>query len=197
MGMLKINWGSIGTAGDAVASTLSRLVYFWPFSWRSANALILGVLLAKWFWILFAPHATFTAATPERAAEHEAGKLFGVVVTTESVTQGGALPNVKLLGVFTGSVGRSGFAVLKVDERQTGVAEGEEVAGGAKLISVHADHVMLERAGVQYKIMLEDKYAGSQNRGILPAYGAAAANKQVDNVLQSKAVQDRLRQLHR
>lgn len=197
MGMLKINWGSIGTAGDVVANTLSRLAYFWPFSWRSISALVLGVLLAKWFWILFAPNAAFTASTPERAAEHEAGKLFGEVATTESVTQGSALPNVKLLGVFTGSIGRSGFAVLKVDERQYGVAEGEEIAGGTKLISVHADHVMLERAGVQYRINLEDKYAGSPNRPGLLSSGPTTGNKQVDNVMKSKAVQDRLRRFNR
>lgn len=192
--MLKINWGSIGTAGDAVVNTLSRLAYFWPFSWRSVSALILGVLLAKWFWILFAPHATFTSATPERTAELEAGRLFGVVVKTESVAQGGELPNVKLLGVFTASLGRSGFAILKIDEkRQTGVAEGEEVVSGTKLVSVHADHVMLERAGVQYKVNLENKFTGSQSTGPLPAAGT----KQVDSAVNNKTMQDRLRQLRR
>jgi type II secretory pathway component PulC len=189
----KINPGSFSAAGDAVLGSMSRL----PFSWHGVSALILGVLLAKWFWILFAPHATFTSATPERSAGLEAGSLFGVVATTETASQGVALPNVKLLGVFTASRNRAGFAILKVDEkRQVGVAEGEEVAAGTKLVSVHADHVVLERTGVQQTVPLEDKYAASPNKGILPAYGAAARTQAINEATDA-AAKVRSRQMHR
>ena len=173
-------------------SALSRL----PFSWQGVSALVLGVLLAKWFWILLAPHATFTSAAPERSAGQEAGNLFGVVVSAESASQGVALPNVKLLGVFTASRNRAGFAILKLDDnRQLGVAEGEEVAAGTKLVSVHADHVVLERTGVQQTVTLEDKYAASPNKGIQPAYSTAApkAISEANNA----AAKIRSRQLHR
>lgn len=193
MGMLRMNWGSIGTIGDAVMTALSRL----PFSWRGLSALILGVLLAQWFWILFAPHATFTAAVPERAASLEAGRLFGVAQSTESAAQGVALPNVQLLGVFAANAGKPGFAILKLDDkRQVGVAEGGEVASGTKLIAVHADHVLLEHAGVQQRVNLENKYPGAPDKGVLPANGAAARNKQ-NNDATEHALQKRTGQLRR
>jgi len=197
MRTFRLNWGQVGAIGDMVLSNLSRLAAYWPLSWRGLSALILGVLLAKWIWILFAPQATFTSAVPERAAGIETGQLFGVPVSTETVSQGVALPNVQLLGVFTASRGRPGFAVLKLDDaRQLGVAEGEEVAAGTKLAAVHADHVMLERAGVQQRVNLENKYPASQYQGVLPAHGAAASRQQ-GNVAPDKNMQNRLRQLRR
>jgi type II secretory pathway component PulC len=171
-------------------ATLSRLSFFWPFSWRGLSALILGVLLANWFWILFAPQTTFTAAVPEQGAGLEAGRLFGVVQSTDTATQGVALPNVQLLGVFAANAGKPGFAVLKLDDkRQVGVVEGEEVASGTKLVEVHADYVLLEHAGVQQKVSLENKYADASNKGVQPASGTAAVTQQnID-------LQNRLRQL--
>lgn len=191
MRMPAVNWGSIGTMGDAAMVTLSRLSFYWPLSWRGLGALILGALLANWCWVLFAPHATFTAAVPERSAGQEAGRLFGVVQLSAPANQGIALPNVQLLGVFAASAGKTGFAVLKLDDkRQVGVAEGEEVVSGTKLVEVHADYVLLEHAGVQQKVNLENKYAGSSNKGRLPAAGASQNNDTSKNDLQN-----RLRQL--
>ena len=166
MRILRINWGIFGGFGEATIVILSRL----PFTWKSTSALVLGVLLAKWFWILFAPHAIFTAAVPERAAGVEADQLFGRVQSNESATQGVALPNVKLLGIFSANAGKTGFAILKLDDKlQVGVAEGEEVTPGTKLVTVFTDHVLLERAGVQQQVSLENKYASSPNKGVLPA----------------------------
>lgn len=175
-------------------ATLSRLSFYWPLSWRGLSALILGVLLANWFWVLFAPHATFTAAVPERPAGLEAGRLFGVVQSSDPASQGIALPNVQLLGVFAASAGKTGFAVLKLDDkRQVGVAEGEEVASGTRLVEVHADYVLLEHAGVQQKVNLENKYAGSSNKGTQPASGTAATRP--NNDVTKNDLQNRLRQL--
>lgn len=197
MRMLKINWGSIGTAGEVALGSLSRIPLYWPFSWRGLSAIILGVLLAKWFWILFAPHPIYTAAAPERAVAVEAGQLFGVALVTEASSQGVALPNVQLLGVFAASDSKPGFAVLKLDNsRQIGIAEGEEVAAGTRLIEVHADHVMLERTGVQQRVNLENKYAGSPNSSQLmslpPAQGAAA-NRIQQNEASAKNTSNRMR----
>lgn len=195
MRMPAVNWGSIGTIGDTIATTLSRVSFYWPLSWRGLSALILGVLLANWFWVLFAPHATFTAAVPERPAGLEAGRLFGVVQSSDPANQGIALPNVQLLGVFAASAGKTGFAILKLDDkRQVGVAEGEEVASGTKLVEVHADYVLLEHAGVQQKVNLENKYAGSPNIATQPASGTAAATRQNNDVMKND-LHNRLRQL--
>ena len=181
--MLKINWSSIGTMAEAGLTSLTRLSIYLPLSWRGLSALILGVLLAKWWWILFAPQATYTAAIPERASAAEAGLLFGVTVTNNVSTQGVALPNVRLLGIFAASAGKKGFAILKLDDkRQTGVAEGEEVASGTRLLAVHDDHVLLERAGVQQRVNLETKGTGIENTGTphggtLPGINPAAVSK--------------------
>lgn len=176
--MLKINLASIGTVTEGVLTSLSRLSIYLPLSWRGLSALILGVLLAKWTWILFAPHATYTAAIPERASAAEAGRLFGVTLANDVSAQGVALPNVQLLGIFAASAGKKGFAILKLDDkRQLGVAEGEEVATGTRLVAVKDDHVLLERAGVQQRVLLETKDTGTPRGVTLPGINPAASNK--------------------
>ena len=182
--MLKISWSSIGTIAEGILSSLSRISIYLPLSWRGLSTLILGVLLAKWWWILFAPHATFTAAIPERGSAMEAGRLFGVTAANDVTAQGVALPNVQLLGIFAASAGKKGFAILMLDDkRQKGVAEGEEVASGTRLVAVHDDHVLLERAGAQQRVNLESKGTGSRNTGTpqgvkIPGFNPAAINKQ-------------------
>jgi hypothetical protein len=189
-----MNFATFGVIAYSAMSTLSRLVSYLPFSWSGLSAVVLGVLLAKWFWILFAPLAIYTSAVPVRQAGRETGQLFGMVTSTYVNTQGVALPNVQLLGVFTASAGKAGFAILKLDDnRQVGVAEGQEVAAGTLLIAVHSDHVMLEHGGVQQRVNLENKYPGSHgatlNKTSSPAYGAAPASKfdmqEVEKLIQS------------
>lgn len=197
MRMLRINWGSIAAIGEWIFTSLSRLSFYWPFSWRGLSAIILGVLLAKWVWVLFAPHAIFTANIPERASSQELGQLFGVTLTTEVASQGVALPNVQLLGVFAASAGKPGFAILKLDNtRQMGLAVGEEIVAGAKLIDVRADHVLIERAGVQQRVNLENKFPGSPNTAVLPEYGSAT-QPTPDNDVPGKNTTIRTRQLRR
>ncbi len=192
-----INRGSAGTAIDAIAVSLSRLTLYWPISWRSLSAIVLGALLARWVWILFAPLATYTSAIPEHSTGMGAGQLFGEIASTDTASVGVAIPNVQLLGVFTASPGRPGFAILKLDSKQAGVAQGEEVAPGTKLIEVHADHVLLERAGVQQRVDLENKYANSTGikENVKPS-GAAATETSQANIA-AKELQYRLRQLNR
>lgn len=179
MFMLGMNRGSVGTTADTALASLSRLSYYWPLSWRSLSAIIMGVLLAKWIWILFAPHAIFTSAIPERASSMEAGQLFGALSSSEGATQGVALLNVQLLGVFTASAGKAGFAILKLDnDKQVGVAENDEVVPGTKLIEVNSDHVVTEHAGIRQRVELENKYANKANiKESVPAFGATAGSK--------------------
>lgn len=139
------------------AAVLSRL----SLPWRGLGALVLGVLLAKWSWALFAPQATAIAVVPEHAATVEAGRLFGAAASGVSPADGLALPNVRLTGVFAARVGQPGFAVLKLEDKQVGVAVGESVAPGTRLLEVHSDYVILERAGVQQRVNLEEKAAGA------------------------------------
>lgn len=107
---------------------------------------------------------------PEYTTAVESGRLFGVAASTVSPAAGLALPDVRLIGVFSPRVGQPGFAVLKLnDKQQVGVAVGEGVAPGTKLMEVHPDYVLLERAGVQQRVDLEGKSAGGAGAGVVPA----------------------------
>jgi len=166
---MRLRWGSwLSTrrAGERGALALS----FSPLIWRALGALVLGVVLARWSWVLFAPHATAVAVAPEHAVAVEAGQLFGAASAASSVSpsEGVALPDVRLIGVFAARVGKPGFAVLKLDDtQQVGVAVGGNVAPGTKLLEVHPDYVLLERAGVQQRVNLEGQAAGAS--GVMPA----------------------------
>lgn len=118
----------------------------------------MGVLLARWSWILFAPHPQAVSAPLEQQASAEAGRLFGVAKASDvSATPNVAMPSVRLLGVFAGS---PGFAVLEVDgKRQEAFALGAEVVSGVKISEVAADHVALERAGAKQQVELEGQAA--------------------------------------
>ncbi len=133
--------------------------------WKVTGALLLGVLLARWSWILFAPHATATASISGQVVSVEAARLFGVAVVAApaaSAIEVAALPNVQLAGLFAANAGKTSFAVLIVDGKQLGVALGDEVSNGLKLVEVHADHVILERAGVQHRVNLDTETAAAK-----------------------------------
>lgn len=129
-----------------------------PRFWRALGALVLGALLAKWCWVLFAPHSEAVFVAPPQEASTEAERLFGVAtVPAVAATVAVAMPNARLLGVFSGS---PGFAVLEMDgKRQEAVALGNDAAPGVRLVEVAADYVVLERAGVQQRVNLEGQAA--------------------------------------
>jgi len=120
------------------------------FSWRSVGAALLGVLLAKWTWLLFAPASpAIPAAAWEASAEAE--RVFGTASVTDTSAPA-TLGNIKLVGVFAHRT--RGFAVMLVDEKQIGVGQGDEVKPGIRLVETHADHVILERAGIRQRVDL-------------------------------------------
>lgn len=125
--------------------------------WRALGALVLGALLAKWSWALFAPHAAAVAVAPPREPSAEAGRLFGVAASGVRADGGAVLANARLVGVFAPAPGKSGFAVLKLDDKeQVGLALGESTPSGAKLVEIHPGYVVLERAGARQRVELED-----------------------------------------
>lgn len=128
--------------------------------WQVLGALVLGVMLAQWTWVWFAPHSSVTSATPARGANAEAAHLFGVAAAKEAAVVSVPVVNARLLGVFAAGGKQTSFAVMQVDGgHQMGVAQGEEVAQGTKLVEVHADHVVLERGGARQSVMLDSASA--------------------------------------
>lgn len=150
-------WVSMGAMNERAGAIL-----LWsPLSWRGLGALVLGMMLARWSWVLFAPHAAATTVAPDSGAAVETVRLFGAAVSSVALTEVVAPPNMRLMGVFSAETGRAAFAVLKLDDnRQVGIAVGESMASGAKLLEVHPDYVLLEHAGVQQRVNLERTASG-------------------------------------
>lgn len=114
---------------------------------------LLGLVLAYWTWAWFAPR-------PEpRVQAAQAGRATGPTQAAyallgnarrETGGDGPAKLAARLLGVVAASGGQPGYAVLRVDAKQTvAVREGEELEPGVRLAEVHADHVVLEQGGAR------------------------------------------------
>ena len=122
--------------------------------WRLLAVIVIAAMLANWTWVFFAPRSADVLPAMPADAGFQAEHLFGIAAASGVAAQA-ALPNVRLVGVFAGS---PGFAVLELDgKRQLGLAVGQEVVAGAKLVEVAMDHVVIEQGGVRQQIALEGK----------------------------------------
>lgn len=140
-----------------VSLRVSGAVEWITFMWRVLAVLVIGAMLAHWTWLIFAPRSNTVLPAMQADAGISAEHLFGIaaVSAVSGVTTQAALPNVRLVGVFAGT---PGFAVLELDgKRQLGLAVGQDVVTGAKLVEVAIDHVVIERGGVRQQISLEGK----------------------------------------
>lgn len=167
-GKLVSGFENVGAGTSAVFSRL-------PFLWFGLGALVVGLLLARWTWLLFAPHSLSVLPPKPEVSGESAAALFGVAADPgEAVALNSVMPNVRLVGVFTG---KQAFAVLRLDEKkQLGVALGEEVSKGVKLAEVASDHVLLELNGSRQRVNLENKFADSKGLVVdRPAQRSAAA----------------------
>lgn len=139
--------------------------------WPALAAVVLGVVLARWVWIFLAPAGMAVLPPAEIGTSEDAEKIFGVATSAAAGIGTVILPGARLVGVFapassTGKVSKNktGFAVLQLDEkRQSGVALGDEVVPGVKLIEIHADRVLLERDGITQLITLEGSKQGESS----------------------------------
>ncbi len=117
---------------------------------------LLGLVLAYWTWAWFAPRPEpRTPAAVQTGARTEIA--YGLFGSAQRASNGAAPTGiaVSLLGVVAASGGRSGFAVLRLDAKQTvAVREGGEIKPGVVLAEVHADHVVLERSGTRETLAL-------------------------------------------
>ena len=81
------------------------------FIWHWVAAVVAAILLARWTWILFAPRAPEVVVASVGSLEIT-GRFFGEAAASGVTAQFLAIPNMKLVGVFSG---KSGFAVLELD----------------------------------------------------------------------------------
>lgn len=116
--------------------------------WRVLAVLVIVAMLAKWTWLLFAPAGEYVLPAIQAGSADQAAHLFGTAAVSGVRA---AMPNVKLVGVFAPD-----FAVLELDgKRQMGLAVGQEIVAGSKLVEVAIDHVVIEHGGVRQKMALE------------------------------------------
>jgi general secretion pathway protein C len=119
----------------------------------------LGVVLAYWSWVWFAPSAVPRAPAAVQLAGRAsaAGGLFGTAQqgSGAAATGSGAL---RLMGVMAAAAGEGGRALLRLDgKRSLAVFEGEDIVPGLRLAEVHVDHIVLERNGVRETLALPEK----------------------------------------
>jgi general secretion pathway protein C len=116
-----------------------------------AAVALLGLALAYWTWVWFAPRAEPRAevVAAETGNLASAGLVFGRVERSKAAAAPTGIA-IKLLGIVAASRGRSGYAVVQLEGKQIlAVHEGEDVTPGLRLAEVLRDHVILERGGVR------------------------------------------------
>lgn len=128
--------------------------------WYGVGALVIGLLLARWTWILFAPPTLVAPPPDSHAINQTSANLFGLIgISGVTETAGNALSSLHLIGVFSG---KQGFAIFRLDEKhQSWVPVGEEISKGVRLIEVAADYTIVENNGFQQRVNLESKSANN------------------------------------
>jgi len=112
---------------------------------------VLVLTLAYWAWGWLAPPVVqpVPVAVPEVSSVAEAQGLFGIAKTNSSKAEP-VSGRVSLLGVVAAHGSEPGYAVLRLDTKQTvTVRRGGEFEPGVRLAEVHAEHVVLERDGIR------------------------------------------------
>ncbi|HEX2829458.1 MAG TPA: type II secretion system protein N [Burkholderiales bacterium] len=107
---------------------------------------LLALVLAYWTWQWFAPAAEpATPVVSEAPRIETAAALFG---DARPAAAGGSA--YTLVGIAAASGGRTGHAVLRIDNARTAVVrEGEEIAPGVKVAEVHGDRVVIDEHGAR------------------------------------------------
>jgi hypothetical protein len=124
-----------------IAPTLATLVLL----------LLGGFLAARWVAYFAASTEAAPSAPRERPQLGAAAQaladahLFGVAASGETKSN----LNVKLRGVFAGGGTGTGYAIVNAGDRDQATRIGGEIVPGVTLESVHADHVVLRRAGAR------------------------------------------------
>lgn len=132
---------------------------------------VLGLVLAYWTWVWFAPRVEprSEVVAAETGNLASASLVFGRVERNKSTAAPTGIA-IKLLGVVAASGGRRGYAVVQLEAKQIlAVHEGDDVTPGLRLAEVHPDHVILERGG------LRETLAWPVQKGAAPAAPQIAA----------------------
>ena len=125
----------------------------------------LGLQLAWWSWHFFAPATTQDASNSSTGADSGdvtdykklARQLFGGdgSATVATNNDGANKSDISLKGVFAVDGNTLSAAVVNLGGKDQVARLNQELSNGVKLTEVHADYIIVSRAGVTEKIMLD------------------------------------------
>lgn len=130
---------------------------------RAFTALLLiglGWQLAWWTWQFIAPSLKNAVIAPSTAARPDIAfgrQLFGDAGPATSIVSASPQGGIRLKGVFAVDGKTLSAAVLNLGGRDQVATLGQQLSGGVTLAEVHADFVVVSRAGVRERIEL-DRY---------------------------------------
>ncbi len=143
----------------------------------------IGLQLAWWSWHFIAPTIRSNAPSASTGAAFEAGadyknkarQLFGGDGSSSAIGNNAPATqsDITLKGVFAVDGKTLSAAVVNLGGKDQVVTLNQELSNGAKLTEVHADYIVVSRAGVPEKIMLAE-FRGA--RGTNASTTNAAAN---------------------
>lgn len=119
--------------------------------------LALAWQLAWWTWVFVAPGPVATPAREGRDVDLAAvARLFGAAPPAEGGPSTASASGLHLKGVVAPTPGTQASAIFSTGSgRDVAVYIDREVQPGVKLAEVHADHVIVSRAGVPERIDLD------------------------------------------
>lgn len=135
----------------------------------------IGLQLSWWTWHFLAPEARIATLADNAPAVDIAlaRQLFGGDGSSPAATVGAA-GDIHLKGVFAVDGKTLSAAVVNLGGKDTAVKLSQEMSNGAKLIEVHADHIIVSRNGVNERVDL-DTYRGSGSANVRSAASAGPA----------------------
>lgn len=150
-----------------------------------ALVLVLAWQLAYWTWAFVAPASAPSAAVSAPAEVDLAAiaRLFGATAPSAAST---SVDGLALKGVVAPTPGVAASAIFAPRAgKDLSVFIGGDVSSGVKLVEVHPDHVIVERAGARERIDLQAPHSmaggsprlGAQTRGFRINVSRSGANR--------------------
>jgi len=117
----------------------------------------LAAQLAWWTWVFVAPPPVASPAAPSREVDLAAvARLFGAAPPAGETSAIASASSLRLKGVVAPTPGTAASAIFSTGSgRDVSVFIDREISPGVKLAEVHADHVIVSRAGVPERIDLD------------------------------------------
>ncbi len=136
-----------------MSHTRSRRVQIAIASISNVGALsLLGVVLAYWTWVWWAPSPLPPSIAPAESSAHltAAGSLFGQQGASTVQADAPTGLAVTLLGVMAAEAPGVGYALLKLGAQETRVVRaGGQLAPGIRVERILPQQVILERNGLR------------------------------------------------